>query len=108
MTTGLLFVTVAALGATARWIIVSALPPLWGTFSVNVAGSFALGLLDDWSAPKVTVLGVGALGALTTFSTLTDEVGTVARTAPLRAGAYLGATLVAGIAAASAGVALAG
>jgi fluoride exporter len=52
----------------------------WGTFAVNISGSFALGLvfvlatermgLDPWLRSAVTI---GFLGAYTTFSTLSLE-----------------------------------
>lgn len=46
----------------------------WGTFAVNVAGSFGLGLLAA-TAPEwlVALGGVGVCGALTTFSTFGFE-----------------------------------
>ncbi|MFZ9501500.1 MAG: CrcB family protein, partial [Beijerinckiaceae bacterium] len=49
----------------------------WGTTAVNVAGSFAMGLLAGWLAlrageglaqPAKLFLGVGVLGGFTTFS----------------------------------------
>lgn len=45
----------------------------WGTFLVNVAGAFLLGLMTGLGLPRA-VLGVGFLGALTTFSTWQNEV----------------------------------
>ena len=47
----------------------------WGTFMINVSGSFLLGLVTGWAAhaglPRTTatVLGVGLLGGYTTWST---------------------------------------
>jgi CrcB protein len=81
--TGLLLVAVgAAAGAPARWWVdqqvqrrfTPVLP--WGTFAVNVAGSFALGLLvaaAGSSSNASLVVGVGFLGALTTFSSFAWE-----------------------------------
>ena len=52
----------------------------WGTFAVNVSGSFALGFLfvlltERWSVdPSLrSALTIGFLGAYTTFSTLSFE-----------------------------------
>jgi CrcB protein len=52
----------------------------WGTFAVNITGSFALGLVftlatERWGlAPWLrSALTIGFLGAYTTFSTLTLE-----------------------------------
>lgn len=69
------------LGAIARYIISttisksfpSALP--YGTLTVNLAGSFALGLLigSDCSSSMKLLIGTGFLGAFTTFSTFTIE-----------------------------------
>jgi len=104
------------LGAEARYLVERAWPAGNGfpaaTFAVNTSGAFALGLL-------LTVLlrrrpggllrpfaCVGFLGAWTTMSTL--AVDTVALVRAGRAGlavAYLGATVVAGLAAAVAGTA---
>ena len=52
----------------------------WGTFTVNVSGSFALGLVVTLLGERLTVapwvraaLAIGFLGAYTTFSTLSLE-----------------------------------
>ena len=63
----------------------------WGTFAVNIAGSFALGLLYELSQiavvpPEVRmVLAVGFLGAFTTFSTFSLETVNLLRDGEIRA-----------------------
>lgn len=81
----------------------------WGTLSVNVVGSFLLGLLYAVAPPLLTVLGVGALGAFTTFSSFArDVVAVVEDRGLLSAVAYAGGSCIAGVLAAAAGVALSG
>ncbi len=74
-----------ACGAVARYVVTFAslrwLPHgmPWGTLIVNVVGCFALGALSEYHLLKRVpthwhlVLGVGFLGALTTFSTFGNE-----------------------------------
>ena len=79
------------------------------TLAVNVAGSFALGVLLAWGTTRlspeaVSAVAVGFLGAFTTFSTFTVEavdLHSTGRTAA--AAAYLAVSLVIGVAAAAAG-----
>ncbi len=74
-----------AFGATARYVVdglvqdrvEGAFP--WGTWVVNISGSFALGFLTGLAldhglgdTPKA-VIGAGFIGAYTTFSTFTYE-----------------------------------
>lgn len=105
------FLGLAAIGAAARmWISDAANRPAlpWGTLAVNVAGSFALGLLADASPDLVTMAGVGGLGSFTTFSTFSHEWVAMGRAGELtRAGAYVVVTLAASILAAWVGVGLA-
>jgi CrcB protein len=79
------FVIAGAVGAPLRYAVDGyvgarargAFP--WGTFLVNVSGSFALGVLTGLAlyhafpkTPKV-ILGTGFCGAYTTFSTFSFE-----------------------------------
>lgn len=69
-----------AIGAGARhlvgqWVIARAGPDFpWGTLSINIAGSLAMGLLIGWLArgdageTMRLFVGVGILGGFTTFS----------------------------------------
>jgi CrcB protein len=75
------------IGANARFIVARLVGALFetrfplGTFLINVSGSFLLGVLGTVVAQKVTpnsesmrlALGVGFLGAFTTFSTFEFE-----------------------------------
>ena len=69
-------------GAVLRHVVDNAVPARWrlrfpwGTFVVNVTGSFAIGLLVGLTEPTDTVravVGVGLLGGYTTFSTASLE-----------------------------------
>lgn len=87
----------------------------WGTFVVNVMGSFVLGLLTaaasaGHASPHVQLLlGTGLCGALTTYSTFSYETLRLTETgAGFYAAANVIASLVAGLGAAFAGVLFAG
>jgi len=83
---------------------------IWSTVGINVVGSFLLGLLvaGSWfSNDAREALGVGLLGGFTTFSTFSVQV--VLEVDGGRAGialAYVLASVLGGIAAATAGYAL--
>jgi CrcB protein len=86
----------------------------WGTFAVNVAGSFVLGLLvagaasHGVSAHVVALMGTGFCGALTTYSTFSYEtVRLVEDGFRFYAVANVVATVVAGLGAAFCGAAVA-
>jgi CrcB protein len=104
------FAVAAAIGALGRaeagrrWNRHDGLPV--GTLVVNVTGSFLLGLLSDVSSPALTVVGVGGLGAYTTFSSFARDVVALGGKRPALAVAYLAATYGLGIAAAALGVVL--
>ena len=79
-----------------------------GTLIVNVTGSFMLGLLSDMAPPTVTVVGVGGLGAYTTFSSFARDAVALAELRRLTTAAlYVAATCVLGLAFAAVGVAIA-
>ncbi len=111
MITAVAFVFVAGLGALARaeagrrWNRPDGLAV--GTLVVNVSGSFLLGLLSELTSPAMTVLGVGALGAYTTFSSFARDTVALAEQRHLwLAGSYVVASCVLGIGAAALGVAI--
>jgi len=87
----LLVVIGAAVGAPLRFLIdkhmVARLllstridsPLPWGTFAVNVSGSFILGLLTGVDNHTIALLaGVGFCGAFTTYSTFAAETTALA------------------------------
>jgi CrcB protein len=83
---------------------------IWMTAGINIGGSFLLGLLmaTSWFSRDVREgLGVGLLGGFTTFSTFTAQtVLEVDAGEPRRAVAYLGLSVVGGLAAATLGYVL--
>jgi CrcB protein len=108
-------VLAGGLGSLARYGISNAfhgdmLP--WATLAINVLGSFLLGVLvvlpADWlSVQSRDVLGVGLLGGFTTFSTFSVQaILEVDAGEPGRAGAYVVASVLGGLAAATAGYVL--
>lgn len=77
-----------------------------GTFAVNMAGSFAVGVLAGFhvTAQWAMLLGVGFLGAFTTFSTFNLEVVRMWEQGRRRAAAlYVAASYATGIALAALG-----
>lgn len=96
----------------ARWLGV-AFP--WATLIVNIAGSFAMGLLVEYvilrhnGSPELrTFLATGILGGFTTFSAFSLDVATLADRGDLALAAlYIAASVAISIAALYAGIALA-
>ena len=118
--TALLVVLGAAVGAPLRYLVDRAVQAKhdsvfpWGTFTVNVAGSFILGVLIKGTAAHAVpgtvnaLLGTGLCGALTTYSTFGYET---IRLLEERVRAYavlnVAASIVAGLGAAFCGIAVA-
>jgi len=121
VTVWLLVVLGAALGAPSRWLLDgyiqarhdSVMP--WGTFTINVIGSFLLGLLlgasleGEQLTRLVALLGTGFCGAFTTFSTFAYESVVLAEegSSPIAVLNVVGSVVV-GLAVAFAGWGLAG
>jgi fluoride exporter len=111
VTTAIAFVLAAGLGALARaeagrrWNKHAGFP--YGTLVVNVTGSFLLGALATAAPPVVTVVGVGCLGAYTTFSSFARDAVAVAEAAGLRSAVvYVASSCGGAIAAAAFAIAL--
>lgn len=109
MITAVLFVAAAGAGALAR----AEAGRRWnrhdgiaiGTIVVNITGSFCLGLLSQLSPPALTVVGVGGLGAYTTFSSFArDTAALVERKRLGLAATYVALTCLLGIGAAAMGI----
>lgn len=96
--------------ATARLVGPTAFP--WATLTVNVVGSFAMGLLAGWLAKSGSedgrlLLGVGVLGGFTTFSAFSLDFAMLVERGEIgTAAAYAALSLVAGFAGLFAGLAL--
>ncbi|MEI5908888.1 CrcB family protein [Bacillus spongiae] len=96
-------------GALARYIIgkafnSSSIP--WGTFIVNVLGSFLLGLMVGVNIDNrsYAFLGIGILGGFTTFSTFHVELLTIWKDQKKSAIFYLFLTYITGICSAIVGL----
>ncbi|MFD7426935.1 fluoride efflux transporter CrcB [Streptomyces sp. NPDC059818] len=116
----LLVIVGAAVGAPLRYLTDRAVQSRhdtvfpWGTFTVNVTGCLALGLLTGAvtagaaSSHVQLLLGTGLCGALTTYSTFSYETLRLAEDgARFYAAANVVASVVAGLGAVFVGVTLA-
>jgi CrcB protein len=110
-----------AFGAITRHLLTDGYPTRsgtfpWTTFWINVAGAFTLGVVlelvvrfrphDTWERFFV---GIGLIGAFTTFSTLSTETVLLAREGrAVLAGVYLSSSVIAGLASTFLGLVAAG
>lgn len=98
-----------AMAQMGRWLGI-AFP--WGTLSVNIVGSFAMGALIEimalvWSTGNDmrAFLVVGVLGGFTTFSTFSLDVVTLfERGQSMAAAGYVAASVIAAVAGLVAGL----
>ena len=105
MKTGLVILG-AAIGAPSRFVIdqylrkFSNLP--WGTFTVNVLGSFVIGLTWGTTENTVALIAIGFAGAFTTWSTFMLDIYLAIELKKFRAAAinYIGSLLIGLLAAA--------
>jgi CrcB protein len=96
--------------AAARWGVIFP----WGTFIINISGSFILGFFlafaqeRPWVHPQARLLfAIGFIGAYTTFSTYTYEsIRLMINGQFALAAAYIVGSVVLGLVAVFAGVAL--
>lgn len=118
MTAVLMVFVGGAVGAPARYLIDRAVTGRhdgvfpWGTLLVNVLGAlllgFVVGAAGHLGPDGVALLGTGLCGGLTTFSTFGYETARLLEAgAVLEAGLNAAGSLLAGIAAATGGYALA-
>ncbi len=68
----------AAIGAPARFVIDQSLRKFsnapWGTFTVNVLGSFIIGLTWGATDNTIALVAIGFAGAFTTWSTFMLDI----------------------------------
>ena len=123
MATGILYLSIGAiLGAVLRFLITHYSSELshhhgfpFGTLLVNLSGCFLLGLLGQFTLNRMVIspdwrvaIAVGFFGGYTTFSSFGWETAKMLEDGEwLRASAYVGASVVAGLLLSVAGIRLA-
>jgi CrcB protein len=106
VTAVLVFVGAMA-GAPLRYLVSRAFPMPWGTFVVNVTGSFVLGIMAGAASgsPAYALVGTGFCGALTTYSTFSYETLQLIERKDYRTAALnLGLSVMAGLGGAALGL----
>lgn len=98
-----------ATGASLRFLVGQALAFPIGTFAVNLAGSFAIGVLFVWlsgrDAPLAPLLITGLLGGFTTFSAFSLDALRLVEAGRLGAAlAYVAGSVILSIAACALGL----
>ncbi|MBL4800653.1 MAG: fluoride efflux transporter CrcB [Emcibacter sp.] len=103
--------TGGALGATGRFLVGKFMLRMmgpgfpWGTLTVNIVGSFAIGMIAALLATRYNLthnwqgfLIIGVLGSFTTFSAFSLEVGLMMERHEItHAALYAGASLIFGV-----------
>lgn len=104
------FAVLALIGTLARAALTAEQPSgeiPWATLAVNTAGAFILGVVVSRWHDAPLAITVAGLGSFTTFSTVVGETAALAENAQKRTAiAYVGITLVVGIAAAWLGLSI--
>ena len=98
------FFGLAAVGSVIRWKTTIFFGAHKGTFIVNVIGSFCLGLMVDLSNTGLTLIGIGGLGSLTTFSTFCANIDSLSESNYRPGLVYALITVIAGVLAATIGL----
>ena len=98
------FFGLAAVGSVIRWKTTIFFGAHKGTFIVNVIGSFCLGLMVDLSNTGLTLIGIGGLGSLTTFSAFCANIDSLSESNYRPGLVYALLTVIAGVLAATIGL----
>lgn len=99
------FIFLSALGTYVRWVIGKRGPI--GILMVNVIGSFLLACTSNWVDAQITAIGIGGLGAFTTFSAFaSDSVSLQESQGLIIASSYVAGTAVLSISAAGLGLSI--
>lgn len=98
------FFGLAAVGSVIRWKTTIFFGAHKGTFIVNVIGSFCLGLMVDLSNTGLTLIGIGGLGSLTTFSAFCANIDSLSESNYRPGLVYALFTVITGVLAATIGL----